>query len=306
MKNKPVLVIMAAGMGSRYGGLKQMDPIGPCGEIIIDYSLYDARKAGFETAVCIIKRSIENDFKDIMNRGAAKHMNIEYAYQEMEAIPEGFEIPKDRVKPWGTAHAILAAKGNIDGSFAVINADDYYGPGAFKSMYDYLVNAQDGEKYDFCMAGYRIENTLTDHGAVARGICVEKGGYLARIDERTRVQRNNGSIQFTEDDGQSWTDIADGTLVSMNFFGYTKSIMKELEERFPAALEKILASNPIKGEYLIPSVTSDLINDGAASVRVIPCHEKWFGVTYKEDRALVVAAMKEKTERGEYPADLWK
>lgn len=297
---------MAAGMGSRYGGLKQMDPIGPCGEIIIDYSLYDAKKAGFETAICIIKHSIEDDFKDIMNRGAAKHMNIRYAYQEMEAIPEGFRIPADRVRPWGTGHAILSAKEMIDGPFAVINADDYYGPGIFKTMYDYLCHAQDSDKYDFCMAGYKIENTLTDYGSVARGICVEKDGYLERIDERTKVQRNNGIIQFTEDDGKSWTDIADGTLVSMNFFGYTKSIMKELEERFPAALEKILATNPIKGEYLIPSLTSELIQGGLARVRVLPCHDKWFGVTYKDDKPTVVAAMKEKTELGEYAADLWE
>lgn len=305
MNKKPTLVIMAAGMGSRYGGLKQMDKLGPAGEVIIDYSLYDAKRAGFEDVVCIIKHEIEDGFKEIMNKGAAKHMNIRYAYQDINAIPEGFSIPEGRVKPWGTGHAILAAKDFIDGPFAVINADDYYGPGVFKTLYDYLLTAQDGEKYDYCMAGYMIENTLTENGSVARGVCVAKDGYLQRIDERTKVQKNNGIIQFSEDDGASWTDIEPGTVVSMNYFGFTPSILKELEAKFPENLKKIIETNPLKGEFYIPIVTSELINEGKATVKVLPCHDKWFGVTYKEDREVVVNNIKKLTEEGLYPADLW-
>ena len=305
MDKKPTLVIMAAGMGSRYGGLKQMDKLGPAGEVIIDYSLYDAKRAGFEDVVCIIKHEIEDGFKEIMNKGAAKHMNIRYAYQDINAIPEGFTVPEGRVKPWGTGHAILAAKDLIDGPFAVINADDYYGPGVYKTLYDYLLTAQDGEKYDYCMAGYKIENTLTENGSVARGVCVAKDGYLERIDERTKVQLNDGKIQFTEDDGESWTTVEPGTVVSMNYFGFTPSILKELEEKFPDDLREIIEKNPLKGEFYIPIVTSELINEGKASVKVLPCNDKWFGVTYKEDRAVVVENIKRLTEEGLYPADLW-
>ncbi|MCQ2551727.1 MAG: nucleotidyltransferase [Clostridia bacterium] len=302
---KPVLVIMAAGMGSRYGGLKQMDPIGPAGELIIDYSLYDAKRAGFDTAICIIKKEIEEDFKAIMERGAAKHMNIKYALQDVNAIPEGFKIPEGRVKPWGTGHAILAVKDMVDGPFVVINADDYYGPGVFKALYDYLCNTEDGEYYEYCMAGYKIENTLSELGSVSRGVCVTKDGYLSHIDERKVVQRNGEKIQFTLDGGETWTDIAEGTPVSMNFFGFTKSIFSELEARFPKELENILKTDPIKGEFYIPLVTSDLVNENKARVKVLPSDDKWFGVTNKEDRALMVAAMKEKTLAGEYPEKLW-
>ena len=305
MKKKPTLVIMAAGMGSRYGGLKQMDKLGPAGEVIIDYALFDAKRAGFEDVVCIIKHEIEDGFKEIMNKGAAKHMNIRYAYQDINAIPEGFSVPEGRVKPWGTGHAILAAKDLIDGPFVVINADDYYGPGVFKTLYEYLLTAEDSGKYDYCMAGYMIENTLTENGSVARGICVAKDGYLERIDERTKVQKNNGIIQFTEDDGASWTDIEPGTVVSMNCFGFTPSILKELEAKFPENLKRIIETNPLKGEFYIPIVTSELINEGKATVKVLPCHDKWFGVTYKEDRPVVVENIRKLTEDGVYPADLW-
>ena len=306
MKKKPVLVIMAAGMGSRYGGLKQIDPIGPAGEIIIDYSLYDAKAAGFETVICIIKHSIEEDFKALMERGAAKHLNIKYAYQDINDIPEGFEVPEGREKHWGTGHAILAARDMIDAPFAVINADDYYGREVFKNMYNYLKKAKDGEFYDYCMAGYYIENTLTENGSVARGVCVTKDGYLEHLDERTKIQWQDGKIVFTEDDGKTWTEVAPGTPVSMNFFGFTPSIIKELKERFPAALEKILATNPIKGEFFIPIVTSDLVAEGKAKVKVLDAPDRWYGVTYKEDRPVVVAQMQKMTDEGLYPEDLWK
>ena len=297
---------MAAGMASRYGGLKQIDPIGPCGEVIIDYSLYDAKAAGFETAICIIKHSIEKDFKAIMERGAAKHMNILYAYQDMNDIPEGFTIPEGREKPWGTGHAILAARDLIDAPFGVINADDYYGKDVFKVMYDYLSKAKDGKYYDYCMAGYQIENTLTENGTVARGVCVTKNGYLQHLDERTKICWKDGKIQFTEDDGKTWEEVPVGTPVSMNFFGFTPSIITELRAKFPAALEKIIATNPLKGEFFIPIVTSELVAEGKARVKVLPAPDRWYGVTYKEDRPVVVEAMRAKTAAGEYPEDLWK
>ena len=305
MDKKPVLVIMAAGMGSRYGGLKQMDPIGSDGELIIDFSLYDAWRAGFETAICIIKKEIEADFKAIMDRGAAGRMNLQYAYQEIDAVPEGFSIPEGRNKPWGTGHALLQAKPLIDGPFAVINADDYYGRDAFVSAYDYLSRAEDQERYDYCMIGYSIENTLTENGHVARGVCaLTPEGYLSDIRERTKIQRNQGKIQFTQDD-EHWTTLAEGTPVSMNFFGFTPSFLEELERRFPIVLTELLETNPVKGEFYIPLVVGELIEERRAKVKVIPSQDKWYGVTYKEDKPLVMAAMEEKKKADEYPARLW-
>ncbi len=306
MNKKPVLVIMAAGMGSRYGGLKQMDPIGSNGELIIDFSLYDAKRAGFESAICIIKREIEKGFKALMERGAAKKMDIKYAYQEMDDIPEGIVIPEGRLKPWGTSHAILAARNIIDGPFAVINADDYYGPAAFEIVYDYLASAEDSEKYDYCMAAYKIENTLTENGSVSRGICrTDEGGRLLRIEEGQKVQRNAGRIQYSQDGGNIWVDVPEGTPVSMNFFGFTRSLIDELVEREKAELERIVRENPLKGEYLLPASVSGLIEEGRAELAVLECREKWFGVTYKEDRHEIVEAMKQRKLDGLYPEDLW-
>ena len=304
---KPVLVVMAAGMGSRYGGLKQLDPIGPGGELIIDYSLYDALQAGFDTAICIIKKENEEAFREIMDRGAAKKMNILYAFQDLNDIPEGYAIPEGRVKPWGTSHAILAARELIQGPFAVINADDYYGPHAFKIMYDYLEKAQDGSKYDFCMVNYYIENTLTENGSVSRGVCeATADGYLAAINERLKIEKHGDTVEYTEDDGASWTVIPKGTPVSMNLFGFTASMITELKARFAPELDKILANNPMKGEYLLPRTVGEMIAEGKASVRMLVSEDKWYGVTYKEDRPGVVAAMKQKTEEGLYKEYLWK
>ena len=306
MDKKPVLVVMAAGMGSRYGGLKQIDGMGPNGEIIIDYSLYDANRAGFDTVICIIKHSIEDDFKAIMNRGAAKHLNIEYAYQDLDDLPEGYKVPEGREKPWGTSHAIRAARALVDRPFAVINADDYYGPGVYKTMFDYLSKAEDKNGvYDFSMMGYKLENTLTEAGTVARGVCVDKDGYLVEIEERLKIGWKDGKIAYTEDDGETWTEVPMGTTVSMNFFGFTPSIMKELDERFPAFLDKALKENPLKGEYLIPRTVGDLVNEGKATVKILPSEDKWFGVTYHEDKEAFVKAINEKIEEGIYPRDLW-
>ena len=306
MDKKPVLVIMAAGMGSRYGGLKQIDGMGPNGEIIIDYSLYDAKRAGFEKVICIIKHEIEEDFKAIMNRGAAKHLDIEYAYQRLDDLPEGYEVPEGREKPWGTSHAIRAARDLVDSPFAVINADDYYGTEVYKTMYDYLSKAEDKDGvYDFSMMGYKLENTLTEAGTVARGVCVDKDGYLTEIEERLKIGWKDGKIAYTEDDGETWTEVPMGTTVSMNFFGFTPGLMKELDDRFPAFLDKALKENPLKGEYLIPRTVGDLVNEGKATVRILPSEDKWFGVTYHEDKEAFVKAINEKIKEGVYPENLW-
>jgi len=305
MEQKPVLVIMAAGMGSRYGGLKQMDPVGDGGELIIDFSLYDAWRAGFDTAVCIIKKEIEDDFKEIMNRGAAKCMDIRYAFQEIDAVPAGTAIPKERKKPWGTGHALMQAKPLVHGPFAVINADDYYGPDAFSIAYDFLAAAKDDALYDYCVIGYSIENTLTEHGHVARGVCdVSEDGYVTDIRELKKIQRIDGNICYTEDD-RHWMPLSEGTPVSMNFFGFTSSFLDELSNRFPDALSRILHTDPLKGEFYVPVVAGDLVKQRRARIRMIPSHDRWYGVTYREDKAIVEQAMSEKKQRGEYPQNLW-
>jgi len=308
MSKKPVLVVMAAGMGSRYGGLKQIDPVGNCGEAILDFSLYDAHEAGFETAVIIIKEAIKKDFMETVGKRLENcPMEIRYAYQEMHKIPAGFSIPEGRTKPFGTSHAILCAKDAIgDAPFAVLNADDYYGKSAFKVVYDYLCNAQDTETYDFCMAGYYLCNTVSDHGSVARGVCeTDENRNLTAIVERLRIEKYDGGIHFTED-GESWTELAPETPVSMNMFGFTPVFLKELEARFPAFLEKELPENPMKKEFLLPMTVGELLKEGKANVKVLSTADKWYGVTYAADKPLVVAALKEKTEQGLYPAaGLW-
>lgn len=305
--NKPILIIMAAGMGSRYGGLKQIDPVSDQGEIILDFSLYDARMAGFEKAVFIIKKENEADFRALIDEKAGRYMEVEYAFQQLEDLPEGYAVPEGRVKPWGTCHAVLSARHLIDGPFAVINADDYYGPGAFASVYDYLEQAGDDEKYRYCMAGYQLENTLTENGHVARGVCrVSDQGYLEDIVERTKIMRRGDAIAYTEDDGGTWHELAEGTTVSMNFWGFTQSFVREMEARFPAFLDKALAENPLKGEYFLPGVVDQLIREQKASVRVLTSHDKWYGVTYKEDKASVVDALQSMKDKGLYPEKLWK
>ena len=239
---KPVLVIMAAGMGSRYGGLKQIDPVDQEGHIIMDFSIYDAKKAGFEKVVFIIKKENERDFKEAVGRRIEKVMETAYVYQELDRIPEGFDIPEGRVKPWGTAHAILCAAGEIDSPFAVINADDYYGRSAFEKIYQYLTTHEDDEKYRYTMVGYRLKNTVTDNGYVARGVCtLNEKNELVSVTERTRIERRGGGIAYSEDGGSTWTEIDGNTLVSMNMWGFTESILEEIRTGFPAFLEKGIA-----------------------------------------------------------------
>lgn len=303
---KPVLVIMAAGMGSRYGGLKQIDPIDDQGHIIIDFSLYDAKKAGFEKAVFIIKKENEADFKEVIGNRMEKYMEVEYVYQDLNNIPPQFSVPDDRVKPWGTGHAVLSCMGKLDGPFVVINADDYYGQNAFKELYDYLSSHEDDEKYRYAMVGYILENTLTDNGHVARGVCeIDSNDFLTGIHERTRIEKKEYGTAYTEDDGETWNVIPEGSTVSMNMWGFGVSILKELEQRFPAFLENGLKENPLKCEYFLPNVVGDLVTEGKASVTVLKSLDRWYGVTYKEDKAVVVAAIKALKDQGLYPEKLW-
>lgn len=302
---EPVLIIMAAGMGSRYGGLKQIDPVTTSGEIILDFSLYDAYMAGFKKAIFIIKEENRGDFETLMTNRAGKHMEIEYAYQKLENIPKGYKIPEGRVKPWGTAHAIMSAAKLVNGPFAVINADDYYGSLAFSSMYDFLAdkNRKPGE---FAMVAYKLQNTISLNGHVARGVCqVNEKNMLTDIVERTKIAKRGDKICFTEDE-KNWVELSPETPVSMNFWGYTSNIMNELELRFPEFLDETIKTNPEKGEYLIPKITDELVKEGKATVRVLRSQDKWFGVTYKEDKMEVMRALESMKDQGFYPELLWQ
>ncbi|MBS5081275.1 MAG: sugar phosphate nucleotidyltransferase [Clostridiales bacterium] len=307
MDMKPVLVIMAAGMGSRYGGLKQIDPVDEQGHIIIDFSIFDAVKAGFEKVVFIIKKEDEADFKECIGDRMSKKMDVSYVYQDLHNLPGGFTVPEGRVKPWGTGHAIASCLGKVDGPFAVINADDYYGQHAFETIYNYLNTHEDDEQYRYTMVGYVLENTLTDHGHVARGVCVtDEQGYLVGIHERTRIEKRGEGAAYTEDDGKTWTEIPKGSTVSMNMWGFSKSILEELQNRFAAFLEENLESNPLKCEYFLPTVVGELLEEGKATVEVLKSSDRWYGVTYKEDKEVVVEAVKNFKIQGLYPDRLWE
>ncbi len=302
---EPTLIVMAAGMGSRYGGLKQMDPITEQGDIILDFSLYDAMLAGFKKVAFVIKEEMEQDFRALIDERAGKHLEVAYAFQELDDIPDGFAVPEGRQKPWGTAHAVLSCRNLVDGPFAVINADDYYGPGGFQSIYDFLLNNEDERV--FCMIGFKLENTITENGHVARGVCeISPDGALVRLTERTKVMRRPEGICYSEDDGETWNRLPDDASVSMNFWGYTSYMMKEIERRFPDALKKILAENPLKGEFYLPITTDDLIQEGKATVKILPSLDKWYGVTYRADKEMVTAALQSMKDKGLYPERLWK
>ena len=309
MSKKPVLVVMAAGMGSRYGGLKQIDPVGTQGEAILDYSLFDAYEAGFETAVIIIKKAIEKDFMETVGKRLQKSpLEIRYAFQEQDKyLPEGAAVPPERgAKPWGTGHAILCATEAIDGApFVVINADDYYGKSAYKTIFDYLSHVSDDDKYNYCMVGYYIRNTVSDHGSVARGVCeTDENGWLTSIVERLRIEKQEDGIRFTED-GEHWTDLHPDTPVSMNMFGFTPSFLKELAARYPVFLANEMPLNPAKKEFLLPMTAGDLLKEGKARIKVLSSADKWYGVTYAADKPLVMAAIQEMTDKGMYPDGLW-
>ena len=307
MSRKPVLVIMAAGMGSRYGGLKQIDPVDKEGHIIMDFSIFDARKAGFEKVIFIIKKENEKDFRESIGDRMSKIMEVDYAFQELTNLPEGFEVPEGRVKPFGTGHAILSCIDKIGGPFAVINADDYYGSHAFSAIYQYLSTHEDDDKYRYTMVGYVLGNTLTENGHVARGVCeTDEHGYLTGIQERTHIEKRGNGAAYTEDDGATFTDIPIDSIVSMNMWGFTASILKELKERFPLFLKENLKKNPLKCEYFLPSVVGELLEEGKATVEVLKSEDKWYGVTYKEDKPVVVAAIQKLEDEGKYPQKLWE
>lgn len=305
--NKPVLVVMAAGMGSRYGGLKQMDPMDQAGHVILDFSVYDAMLAGFEKVVFIIKKENEEEFKECVGDRIAKRIQVEYAYQELTALPDGFEAPEGRVKPFGTGHAVLCARDKVDGPFAVINADDFYGRHAFEVIYDYLSQPKTGDTYQYVMVGYIMENTLTENGHVARGVCqIDDGGHLVEIHERTRIEKRGDVTAYTEDDGATWVTIPAGSTVSMNMWGFEENLMEELEKRFPAFLEENLEKNPLKCEFFLPSAVQELMEENKAVVTVLKSEDRWYGVTYKEDKETVMKAIAEFKANGVYPDKLWE
>lgn len=304
MMNKPVLVVLAAGMGSRYGGLKQIDALGGNGEAILDYSIFDAYQAGFRTAVILIKEAIREDFMaTVGKRLASSPMEIRYAYQELNKLPAGYSVPEGRVKPFGTGHAIICAGEEVGNApFVVINADDFYGRVAFQKMYEFLSGATD--PYGYCMVGYELGKTVTDNGSVARGVCcTDAEGNLTTITERTRIEKYPGGIHFTED-GETWTDLPADTTVSMNFMGFMPSFLEEATELFPKALDEILAKNPLKGEYFLPAIVQQMLSEGRATMKVLTSPDKWYGVTYAADKPVVVDALKKMTREGLYPEKL--
>lgn len=305
--NKPVLVVLAAGMGSRYGGLKQMDSVAGHGQSIIDYSIYDARRAGFEKVIFVIKRALEEDFRRLVGDRIARGIQVKYAFQELDDLPAGYAVPAGRKKPWGTTHAVLAARDLIHGPFAVINSDDYYGPEAFRLIYDFLSTQDEAAvPQRYAMVSYLLGNTVTDNGSVARGVCrVGEDGLLREVVEHTRIEKDGSDARSTLDGGETWVPLPGSTPVSMNFWGFQRSFVDEGEARFPEFLDRILAENPEKGEFYLPLLVSRLIGEGKAQVRVLPSEDKWYGVTYREDKPGVVAALADMTARGLYPENLW-
>jgi NDP-sugar pyrophosphorylase family protein len=300
---KPTLIIMAAGMGSRFGGLKQITPVGDRGEIIMDFSVYDARQAGFEKVIFVIKRENEADFRAVAGAHAETSMEVRYAFQELTDLPEGFAVPEGRVKPWGTGHAVRACRALVDGPFAVINADDFYGPGAFRALYGFL--SADGPENEHAMVAYRLRNTVTENGYVSRGVCQAENGYLTSITERTRVEKRGDHAAYTED-GETYIDLPGDTLVSMNFWGFRKSMMGAFDRRFAAFLRDTVPGNPLKAEYYLPGVADAEMTENGARVRLLPCEETWYGVTYREDLPTVRAAVARMKAEGIYPPCLWE
>ena len=290
MKKDITLVVMAAGMGSRFGGLKQIEPIGPGGEVLLDFSVYDAVKAGFTKVVFVIKHAIEKDFKEMVGKRIASRVKVEYVFQELDKLPEGYTCPVEREKPWGTAHAILCCKDVVKEPFAVVNADDYYGPSAFRQMADFL----NEDNSDYAMVGFRLENTLTENGHVSRGVCEIENGVLKTIVERTKIM----DCKFTEDDGATWTALPEDTVVSMNLWGFRTDIFDYIETGFKAFLDEKI--NTPKSEYYLPLIVADLIEKGEKDVKVLVAEDKWYGVTYKEDKQVVVDAITKKMEDGLY------
>jgi len=296
--SNPTLVVMAAGIGRRYGGLKQIDPIGPAGEIILDYSVYDALRAGFESVVFVINQEIEAAFRERVGKTIEQQVETRYVFQELADVPAGFEVPADRQKPWGTGHATLSCRHVVRSPFAVINADDFYGRSSFQVLGDYLRDAQDRHGvYDYCMVGYVLENTLSAHGHVARGVCeVDAGGFLVDVHERTRIQRFDGGVKYT-DGGETWIELSAASVVSMNMWGFTPSLFGELEARFARFLRRNRARIR-EAEYFLPDVIGELVQEHVARVKVLPTDERWYGITYQEDKPRVRQAIRALIRQG--------
>lgn len=307
--SKPTLIVMAAGIGSRYGGggLKQIDPVGPNGEVIMEYSVYDALRAGFGRVVFVIKEEMEDAFRAKLGRAIERQCDVAYAFQRLDDVPEGFQVPPERVKPWGTAHATLTARHVVDTPFAVINADDFYGRASFQVLGDYLRGARDRDRgYDYCMVGFVLRNTLTDHGYVSRGICtVDDEGFLVSVRERTRIEKAGEDAKYTEDGGETWVEIPGDGVASMNMWGFTPGLFSELEARFLLFLQRN-GDNVLKAEYFLPDFVGALVGEGRATVRVLPTDERWFGVTYVEDKPRIQQAIQALIGQGVYPENLWE
>ena len=309
---KPTLVVMAAGMGSRYGGLKQIVPVNEQGEILIDFSLYDAMMAGFEKVVFIIKKEIEDDVRAIIDPGAGKRLEVQYVYQSLTDLPAGYALPEGRIKPWGTGQAVLSAAEAVDGPFAVVNSDDYYGSHAFQVMYNWLLSTEEqgrgqGQGKDqYSLVGYLLKNTLTENGHVTRGVCqVDEQGILTGVDERFKIMRRDGVVAYEGAD-ETWISVPEDATVSMNFWGFTRQFFAELRDGFPTFLDETLAENPLKGEYLLPVRVDQLIKSGKAAVKVMESGDRWYGITYPEDLKPAAAALQAMKDSGAYPEKLWR
>lgn len=300
---EPVLVIMAAGMGSRFGGAKQITPVDEQGHILIDFSLFDAYRAGFRELVFIIKEESRAAFEESIGKRMERYFRVRYVYQDINRLPEGFSVPEGRVKPWGTGHAVACCQGVVGGPFAVINADDYYGPSAFAAVYDFLKNNQEDSQY--AMVGYRVGNTLTENGSVSRGVCCVEDGKLLDVTERTYIVPQGDGAAYSEDGGETFTALDKNALVSMNLWGFTGAFIDQIWARFPAFLEENLAKNPLKCEYYLPFVVNEQLKDGSAVVKMLPCEEKWYGVTYREDLGRVQTAVADMKEKGLYTKEIW-
>lgn len=299
---EPTLVIMAAGMGSRFGGLKQITSVDDQGHAIIDFSLFDARRAGFKKIVFIIKHEIEDSFKAAIGARMENFFDVQYVYQQLDRLPEGYSVPDGREKPWGTGHAVLCCRGTVTGPFAVINADDFYGCGAYEAIYSFL--SADRPDSEYAMVGYKLRNTVTENGHVARGVCEIENGFLRDITERTHIEKRGSDAAYTED-GEHFTPLSGDTTVSMNFWGFSTKMLDELNARFPAFLDRSLPENPLKCEYFLPFVANEQLQEGSASVRVLDCNETWYGMTYRADLDSVRAAIAAMKTDGIYPARLW-
>lgn len=299
---RPSLIIMAAGMGSRFGGLKQITPVGDKGEIIMDFSLFDARRAGFEKVIFVIRQETASDFRAVVGSHAESRFDVHYVFQQQEDLPPGFSVPEGRRKPWGTAHAVRSCRNAVEEPFAVINADDFYGPTAYQVLFDFLSSPH--SETENAMVAYRLCNTVTENGSVARGICQVEGGYLVSIVERTHIEKRGGGIVYTED-GTTYVPLSGETPVSMNFWGFNRRMMYAFDTRFEDFLRNDMPGNPEKAEYFLPAVANAEMQAGNARLRVLPCEETWHGVTYREDLPDVRRAVAQMKASGIYPADLW-